>query len=214
MALKMHGLLVCDPAYAVLYTQVSHRFPNAAKPLLLPDFRQATTTVAYQTPAPQPMTNSFIPHPQTQHGLSNEAASFFGKTARTDGCAFCTLQGHLIKRCPATEEYVCTGCATIRDGRIAFGSGQPIPNDRSSRSLKFAIDSWVGAGSHLGESPPTIPIQTPGAAAFLRDPPPHTTFSFEVVQYSADSDNESNVDLPFPDTDLYDLQEVLAAKEK
>jgi hypothetical protein len=114
MVLKMHGLSVRDPAYAVLYAQVSHRFPNAAKPLPLPDFGQATTTVAYQTPAPQPTSNLYNPHPQqNQHGLSNEAASFFGKTARADGCAFCTLQGHLIKRCPAAEEYVRTGRATI-----------------------------------------------------------------------------------------------------
>jgi hypothetical protein len=48
----------------------------------------------------------------------------------------------------------------------------------------------------------------------LRDPPPHTTFSFEAVQHFADSDDESDTDLPFPDTDLYDLQEVLAAEEK
>jgi hypothetical protein len=160
------------------------------------------------------MTNSYSPHPSQNHGLSNEAASFFGKTARTDGCAFCTLQGHLIKQCPAAEEYVCTGRATIRDGRIAFGNSQPIPNDRSGCGLKFAIDSWVGAGSQPGESSPTISIQTPGAAALSRDPPPHTAFSFEAVQYSADSDDESDINLPFPDTDLYDLQEVLAAEEK
>jgi hypothetical protein len=210
----MHGLSVCDPAYAVLYAQVSHQFPNAAKPLALPNFGQATTTITNQTPAPQPMTNSYSPHPSQNHGLSNKAASFFSKTARTDGCTFCTLQGHLIKRCPATEEYVCTSCATIRDGRIAFGNGQPIPNDRSGCGLKFTINLWVGAGSQLGESSPTISIQTPGAAALSCSLPPHTAFSFEVVQYSADSDDESDIDLPFPDTDLYDLQEVLWLPKK
>lgn len=216
MVLKMHGLSVRDPAYAVLYAQVSHRFPNAAKPLPLPDFGQTTTTVAYQTPVPQPTTNSYDPRQQqSHHGLSNEAASFFGKTARTDGCAFCTLQGHLIKRCPAAEEYVRSGRATIRDGRVHFANGQPIPNDRSGRGIKFAIDSWnAGAGSQPGESPPINSILTPGAAALLHDLPPHTTLSFEAVQYSTDWDNDSDSDLPFPDTDLYDLQEVLATEER
>ena len=214
MVLKMHNLSVRDPAYAVLYAQICHHFPNAATPFPRPEFGQ-TTTVAYQTPAPQP-TNNYNQRPQqNHHGLSDEAASFFGKTPRTDGCAFCTLQGHLVKRCPAAEEYVRSGCATIRDGRIHLGNGQPIPNDGSGRGLKHAIDSWLaGASTQPGESSPVTAIQTPGAAALSRDPPPHGTFSFEAVQHSTDWEEDSNSDFPFPDTDLYDLHEVLTAEEK
>ena len=210
----MHKLSVRDPTYAALYAQVCHLYPNAAKPLPLPDFGQPTM-VAYQSPAP-PSTAPYNSCPQqNHHGLSEEAASFFGKSPRTDGCAFCTLQGHLIKRCPAAEEYVRSGRATIRDGRIHLGNGQPIPNNGSGRGLKNAIDAWLaGTSSQPGEPSPVINIQTPGTAAFSRDPPPHVALSFEAIRHSADLDDNSNPNLPFPDTDLYDLQEVLTAEEK
>jgi hypothetical protein len=196
MVLKMHNLSVCEPAYAALYAQICHHFPNAAKPLPLPDFRQ-TTAVAYQSPANQASASPHQPH--THHGLTNEAASFFGKTPRTDSCAFCTLQGHLVKRCPAAEEYVLSGRATIKDGRIHLGNGQSIPNDGSGRGLKFAIDSWIaGTGSQPSESSPTISIQTPGAAALSRDSPLQNTLSFEAVQYYASLVNSDDSDLPFP----------------
>jgi hypothetical protein len=108
-----------------------------------------------------------------------------------------------------------TGHATIKDGRIHLGNGQSIPNDGSGCGLKFAIDSWIaGTGSQPGESSPTISIQTPGAAALSHDSPLQNTLSFEAVQYYASSDNSDDSDLPFPDSDLYDLQEVLTAEEK
>jgi hypothetical protein len=110
MVLKIHNLSVHEPAYAALYAQICHHFPNAAKPLPLPDFGQ-TTAVAYQSPANQASASPHQPH--THHSLTNKAASFFGKTPRTDGCAFCALQGHLIKRCPAAEEYVRSGRVTV-----------------------------------------------------------------------------------------------------
>jgi hypothetical protein len=213
MVLKKHNLSVRDPAYAALYAQICHHYPNAAKPLPLPDFGQ-TTAITYQSPTNQPASTS-LHQPHTHHGLTNEAASFFGKTPRTDGCAFCTLQGHLVKRCPAAEEYVRSGRATIKDGRIHLGNGQTIPNDGSGRGLKFAIDSWIaGTGPQPGESSPIISIQTPGVAALSHDLPLQNTLSFEAVQYYTSLDDFDDSDLPFPDTDLYDLQEVLTAEEK
>jgi hypothetical protein len=59
MVLKMHNLSVREPAYAALYAQICHHYPNAAKPLLLPDFGQ-TAAVAYQSPASQPASTSSL----------------------------------------------------------------------------------------------------------------------------------------------------------
>jgi hypothetical protein len=110
---------------------------------------------------------------------------------------------------------VCTGRASIKDGWIHLGNGQSIPNDGSGRGLKFAIDAWsAGSVPQPGESPPTISIQTPRVAALLHDLHPHTTFSFEAVHHCSSSDSYEDSKLPFPDTDLYNLQEVLAAEEK
>jgi hypothetical protein len=51
---KLHGLSVRDTAYAVLYAQCKHRFPQVAQDLVGPDLFQATSTVAYHAPASQP----------------------------------------------------------------------------------------------------------------------------------------------------------------
>ena len=72
----------------------------------------------------------------------------------------------------------------------------------------------AGTSSQPGEPSPVINIQTPGTAAFSWDPPPHIALSFEAIRHSADLDDNSNPNLPFPDTNLYDLQEVLTAEEK
>ncbi len=118
LVLKMLNLSVHDPAYTVLYAQISYHFPNAAKPLPPPNFGQ-TATVAYHTPTNHP-SNTITQHPQSQQAqttpLSNKVASFFGKAARTDRCAFCTHQGHIVHRCPTAEEYICFSHALVRNG--------------------------------------------------------------------------------------------------
>ncbi len=98
LLLKMHTLTVRDPVYTILYAQICHRFPNVAKTLPPPDFGHMTA-VAYQTPTSHlPSTTTQQPRSQQAQSttLSNEAASFFGKMPRTDGCAFCTQQGHIV----------------------------------------------------------------------------------------------------------------------
>jgi len=172
LMLKMHTLTVCNPAYTILYAQICHRFPNMAKTLQPPDFRQMTA-VAYQTPTSH-LSNATTQRLRSQQAqsttLSNEAASFFRKMPRTDGCAFCAQQGHIVQRCPMAEEYMRTGCATIISGRMYLVDGQPIPNDRSSHGLQHGIDTWLArAGMLSGESSPIISIQTSGTATLLHN---------------------------------------------
>ena len=49
----------------------------------------------------------------------------------------------MIRTCPGVEEYLNTGRATFHEARLYLPNGQYIPNDRSNRGLKYAIDTWI-----------------------------------------------------------------------
>jgi hypothetical protein len=94
------------------------------------------------------------------------------------GCAFCAQQGHILRGCQIAREYVKNGRTILKNSRLYLPSGQPIPNDGSSRGLKSAIDAWIATNvPRASEAPATV--AAPAVPA--RDPPPHMSLSFEVV---------------------------------
>src|SRR5258707_82423 len=124
----MHGLSVQEKAYAALYGQCAHRFPNIAqtlpKPINVLDVPTpvaATTAFSLQTPAPPPIRQQWpitasapvtasAPHvPQ----VPTDPSVFFHPRAQNEGCSFCLQLGHHVWECPSAKEYVHTGRAMI-----------------------------------------------------------------------------------------------------
>jgi len=60
---------------------------------------------------------------------------------------FCALAGHILRGCPAAEESVATNRAVIKNSRLYFPDGDPIPNDGSG--LKVSIPGWWLTGRAL-----------------------------------------------------------------
>ena len=182
--------------------------PPAANPNLIPT---ASPVATHQPPAQPPqLTNP-----------SSEASTFFCKPTRPDGCAFCTQSGHLVHSCPGAIEYVNTGRAMVKNGRIHLPNGQPIPNDGSGRGLKHGIDTWLAANLAPTPEASSAPVQLSNPIPFQCNAPPHhphATLSFEAIRSevhmaqitdTADTaDNSTDED----DSDLYNLFEVLAAE--
>jgi hypothetical protein len=211
---KLHGLSVRDPTYAVLYAQCKLRFPQIAQDLVRPELFQAASTVAYQAPASQAWAQpaaASAPAP----AASTASSSFFRRPARTDGCAFCAQRGHMVRSCPAAEEYVRTGRALIKNDRLHLPTGESIPNDGSGRGLKSAIDAWLAANSTTRPGELTT---TPPSPA-VPDPHPRSTLSFEAVRPAVhrayitpvpdDEDDSSS-----STGELYNMYEVFAAERK
>jgi hypothetical protein len=132
---RMHGLSVQERSYTLLYTQCLRRYPELAPMLPKPEIvRDAPPSrYSYQTTTAPP------PPP------SADASAFFRPRPRADGCAFCVQPGHRVRECPAAQEYVHTGRASIRDGRICLPNGRHVPNDSSGRGIKAGIDAWLAA---------------------------------------------------------------------
>lgn len=131
---------------------------------------------------------------------------------RPEGCAFCTRPSHVVRSCHSAKDYVNSGRATLRNHRICLPTGEPIPNDGSGRGLKHAIDKWLAKhGQSPGGNESTAATV---ASASTRDPPPHRSLSFEVVQSEvhmveiADASDSDGSDCG----ELYDLNEVLATE--
>ena len=94
---------------------------------------------------------------------TSTAANFF--QPRLDTCAFCRAQGHRIRACAITTEYINSGRASIVEDRIHLPNSQPIPFDSSRRGLQASIDIWLAVQTA------TAPVQT--HAVFAQEPPPH-----------------------------------------
>src|SRR6266702_1818795 len=60
--------------------------------------------------------------------------------------------------------------------------------------LSDEVAAFFGVDTQTGESPPTIPIQTSGAAALSRDMPPQMALTFEAVQHIDDASNHGDED--------------------
>ncbi len=58
---------------------------------------------------------------------------------------------------------------------------QPRGQQMQLVPLSDEVAAFFGVDTQTGESPPTIPIQTSGAAALLRDMPPQMALTFEAV---------------------------------
>ena len=236
---KMHGLSIRDPTYAVLYAQCTLCFPSIAQMIPKPDFFQPTPTTTYQAPVSQPQqhmpTNTLLAEPVsaparqpwTQPAPSTAApmdpSLFFRRPPRTTGCAFCALQGHQVRGCPAAEEYVRTGRALIINECLHLPNKQPIPNDGSGRGLKSAIDTWLAANSARPGEPSTVPTQATVTAAFQHTSSSQMALSFEAIQpaipaayitEATESCEENDEDGDSLSGELYDMYEVFAAEKK
>ncbi|KAN0118727.1 hypothetical protein V8E52_004838 [Russula decolorans] len=151
---RMRGLSVHEESYAMLYVRCALRFPSVAQVLPKPLLTQQAsthvpaTTFSVQTapaPPPPPARQSWpaaanpLPTPQSN------PSSFFRSRVRPDGCTFCLLPGHRVRRCSSAQEYVRLGRALVRDDRLRLPNGQPTPNDGAGRGLKHGIDAWLAA---------------------------------------------------------------------
>jgi hypothetical protein len=161
---RLRGLSARDTAYVVRFC--TQRLLELAQDSATPDNPQMASAFTHQTPAiqpGQPPSATFAEQPpaparqpSTQRAVPStsppsDAALYFRRQHRIDGCAFCTQQGHHLRGCPIAREYVESDRATIKNGRLHLPTGQPIPNDGSGRGLKHSIDSWIAANS----APPT-----------------------------------------------------------
>ena len=132
---------------------------------------------------------------------------------KTDGCAFCTHAGHRVRGCPAAFEYVRSGRVVVKNDRLTLPSGQPIPNDGSSKGLKHGIDTWLAANSTNLSEPVKTP-QVPVTATLQCDSPPHSTLALEIIQSEDLNDASRGSDNDSLGGELYDIHEVLAAVAK
>jgi len=226
----MHGLSVCDTAYATLYFQCKRCFPEVAQDLTKPEMSHAPSVFMYQPttqtwPQPPAVPSNLAPVPAPQTWMQNtqmatlspEAAAFFRALQRFTGCTFCAQQGHILCGCQIAAEYIRTGRAMLKDNRIHFANGQPIPNNRSNHGLKYSIDAWLANNSATTPEASTLPAQHPPSAPFQRDQPPHTSLSYKAISEvhmaqvtDVMEDNTPNSPLE----ELYDVCEVLATEKK
>ena len=150
--------------------------------------------------------------------------SFFRSQQRSEGCAFCNQKGHRICECNLAEDYVCSGRASIRSGRIHLPTGDQVPNDSTGHGLKAGIDSWLaGRPSSTSATPQSF-------AAPARNPPQHASlistsrieeiadfYTFQVAgATSPDLLTKPDSDTPESDTDTDspDIFRVFAAEKK
>jgi hypothetical protein len=215
---KLHGLSVRDPTYAVLYVQCKHRFPQVAQDLVRPELFQAASIVAYQAPASQAWIQpATTPAPTSAVGTA--PSSFFRHPPHTDGCAFCAQRGHMVRSCPAAEEYVCTGCALIKNDHLHLPTGESILNDGSGHGLKSAIDSWLAANGTARPGEPLTPPPSQAVPVLQLGAHPRSMLSFEAVWLATPCAYVMPVADPEDDSDsstgeLYDMYEVFAAERK
>jgi hypothetical protein len=152
---KLRGLSARDTALVVRICM--QRFPELAQDSATPDKPQMASAFTDQAPAIQPR----APPPSTfpeQPPVPTRQPWNSRPQRRIDGCAFCTQRGHHLRGCSIAEEYVDSGRATIKNGRLCLPTGQPIPNDGSGRGLKYGIDSWIAANSApVTDSPLSVP---------------------------------------------------------
>jgi len=227
---QMHGLNIRDSTYTILHAQLRRRWPTIANDYPKPELVSATpqpATYSYQAPpaAPNPNTSpqwSRTPAPTTSTPSFDDPNLFFRTRQRSEGCAFCNQNGHHIRKCNLAEEYVRSGRASIRGGRIHLLNGEPVPNDGTGRGIQAGIDSW------LAGRPTSTSATPPSFAAPARDPPQHASlistsrieeiadsYTFQVA--GASSPNlltELDTDSSDSDTDTPDIFRVFAAEKK
>ena len=238
LVLTMHSFNICDANYAVLYAQCIQCFLEVAKTLPKPDMSQSTSLSSMlqtlsqtwpQSPTastPSMSAPAFAQLPQHQHhqlpqliNPSPEVAALFGRQPWTDGCAFCTLLGHLLQSCTTAIKYINSRCIMVKDSHIHLPNGQLIPNNGSGHGLKHAIDAWLTANS-APTSDISALIQPSVPTPFHHDPPPHTALSFKAVQsevHMAQITDTAPEDPPDDnaknkESELYDLFEVLTTE--
>jgi hypothetical protein len=127
-------------------------------------------------------------------------------------------------------EYLSTGRATVYDARLYLPNGEFIPNDRSNRGLKYAIDTWIAENTTPAPDtrPPLLgPLAKPAEPiAPQREAPPQQALSFEAIRSEVHmaeitdiTDTEAQEDL-IKDEDqdlsqgLFDIYEVLATEKR
>ncbi len=66
------------------------------------------------------------------------------RSSITRVCVFCNQSGHLVRGCPAAEEYVNTGRVQTINNWLYLPTGQPIPNDGRGVGLQASVDMTPG----------------------------------------------------------------------
>ena len=232
---KMHGLLVHDPDYTVLYSHCLCHFPKVAEHIEVPSQFSGMMALAYQTPAsptcqqPNP-TTACKTWPQATATAATPSIIdpnvFFSHKPKIQQCTFCALPSHIICSCPTAEEYCHTKSTIIISDCIHLPTGQPVSNNGSRHSPKHAIDTWLAANGMSHGSNPS-PSMSATATMFQHDHPSHLSLSFKAIRPGAplayiteitDHNNNSTPDSGSDKEDndlnneLYDMFKVFASK--
>ena len=113
-------------------------------------------------------------------------------------------------RKPTAGEYVRSGRATIRGGRIHLPNGDLVPNDGTGRGLQAGVDSWI-AGPSTSTS-----VTSQGLVIPVRDLPGHASLTttasrieeiayLSAFQVAGVSSSEFLITESDTDTDIFDL---------
>jgi len=224
---QLYNCLVRDPEYISLYLKCLLRFPDVAREIPKPEHWREPLSVAYSyqaVPLVAPTQQHWSMHALTPPQVSAHPppvaslADLFFCSCLT-GCIFYRHQGHQIRVCRATEDYVRSSHTTVIDDHLHLPNFQPIPNNGTRRGIKASLNTWLAV-----QTMPT-PTPTPPAAqthvVFAQDtqyPDPHSLppsrieeiVKTHVLKVREVSDAEEGEETATP----HDIFEVFAAEKK